>query len=201
MSKIKIISVDFQNDFTTKGGVCYRPRKSVPFIKSTLIPFLRSHNIKIAEIISDYRQPRPGDRGDCCHPGEWGYESGIPDDIKLPLVWIKCMNSPLWTRKNIGNKNKKPGLPFQDPNNFNKWLNHVIGDPKDKEIILIGLTSDCCVFCTAQELNWRGYKVKLLQEAVDNYSGSEKEKDYLLNNPPLTNWAKSVSWRTLRCRL
>ena len=199
MGKIIIISVDFQKDFTSKDGVCYKSRQSVQFVKETLVPFLRKHNIKIAEIISDYRQPRPGDKGDCCHPGEEGYESEIPEDVKLKNVWIKCMNSPVWTRKNIGLINKQPGLPYQDTNAFNKWLETVIGKPEDlEEVIIIGLTIDCCVLCTAQELDWHGYNVKILEEAVDSYSGNPKEKKQILNNTPLTNWAETISWKTLR---
>jgi len=194
--------VDFQKDISSKGGAFYKPRPSVEFIKNALVPFLREHNIKIAEIISDYRQPRPGEPGDCCHPGEWGYESEIPQDVKLEDVWIKCMNSPVWTRKNIGLANKKPGLPFQDTNSFDQWLEKNVGQPKDlDEVVLIGLTSDRCVLCTAQELSWRGYKVIILEEAVDNYSGNPQEKKQVLYNPPLTNWAKAISWETLKGKL
>lgn len=199
MSRIKIISVDFQKDFTSKEGICYKPRRSVKFVKETLVPFLRKHNIKIAEIISDYRQPRPGDTGDLCHPGEDGYESEIPGDVKNRNIWIKCMNSPVWIRKNIGLANKKPGLPYQDSYAFNKWLKKVVGNAN--EVVLFGLTIDCCVFCTAQELSWRGYKVLILEEAVDSYSGNQQEKKQIIYNPPLTNWAKAISWKTLRCKL
>lgn len=171
-------------------------------MKEILVPFLRKHNIKIAEIISDYRQPRLRDAGNCCHPGEKGYESEIPGDVKLKNVWIKCMNSPVWIRKNIGLANKKPGLPYQDTDAFNKWLKDAVGNPGDvDEIVLIGLTIDCCVLCTAQELNWRGYKIKILGEAVDSYSGNLQEKKQILNNTPLTNWAKSISWEILKGKL
>ena len=80
--KIKIISVDLQKDFTVENGICYKVRPAVEFVKQTLVPYLVHKDIKIAEIISDYRQPRPGDRGDCCHPGEWGYESEIPTETR-----------------------------------------------------------------------------------------------------------------------
>lgn len=199
MARISIVSIDFQNEFTAKGGVCYKPRESTLFVKEKLVPLLRKSEIKIAEIISDYRQPRPGDRGDCNHPGTWGYESEIPKDMRFTDQWIKCMNSPIWTRKNIGEESKKPGLPYQDPTSFQKWLLKTIGSPsKAGKIILIGLTLDCCVLSTAQELNWRAYDVYVLSEAVDTYSGSKKEKKYLLKNPPLTNWAEPISFRELR---
>ena len=53
--KTKIISIDFQKDFTAEGGICHKPRLSVDFVKNTLAPFLEKNNLKIAEIISDYR--------------------------------------------------------------------------------------------------------------------------------------------------
>lgn len=199
---IKIISVDFQKEFSAKGGKHYKPRLCVDFIKNTLIPFLRKNSVMIAEIVSDYRKPRPADLDDSTRPGEEGYASEIPDDVKLKNVWVKSMNSPIWTRENIGNPNKKPGIPYQDPKAFTQWLNSIIGKPeKVDDIVLIGLTLDCCVFSTAQELRWRGYKVKILREAVDTYSGSPQEKEMILNNPPLLNWAKVISWSELKGKL
>jgi nicotinamidase-related amidase len=200
MIQPKIISIDFQKDFTAKGGICYKPRPSVEFVKNTLVPSLIRNKIKIAEIISDYRQPRPGDRGNCCRPGEWGYQSEIEENAKVQPVWIKCMNSPIWVRKNGGNAKKKPGLPYQDPEEFTKWLNTVIGKPeKTKEIILIGLTLDCCILSAAQELNWRGYDVKVLFEATDPYSGDQEEKN-LINKIkyPLFNWADVITWKQFK---
>lgn len=195
--KTKIVSIDFQKDFTAEGGICYRPRPSVDFVKNTLAPYLETKNIKIAEIISDYRQPRPGDRGDCCRPGEWGYESEIPSSVKENDIWIKCMNSPIWVRDNIGDPTKKPGLPYQDPKKFSDWIEKVVGRPEETEIVLIGLTLDCCVLCTAQELNFRGYKVKILKEAVDAYSGSQDEKEALCKTP-VENWSDVISWKELQ---
>jgi len=61
MPGIKIISVDLQKEFSAKSGKHYRSHSNVDFIKNILVPFLRENNIKIAEIVSDYRQPRPGD--------------------------------------------------------------------------------------------------------------------------------------------
>jgi nicotinamidase-related amidase len=196
---IKIISVDLQKEFSSFGGKHYRPHSNVGFIRDTLVPYLRQNDLKIAEIISDYRKPRLGHKDDSCRPGERGYESELPSDIKLTPVWVKCMNSPIWTRKNIGNPYKKPGLPYQDPKSFGNWLHKVIGMPKilDK-IVLVGLTLDCCVLCTAQELNFRGYAVNILAEGVDVYSGNAKEKKMILNSHPLLYWAKPISWHALK---
>lgn len=197
--RVNIISVDLQKEFSASGGKHYRPHPNVDFIKNTLLPYLRAKKIKIAEIISDYRQPRPGDLDDSTRPGERGYESEIPEDMKMKPVWIKCMNSPIWTRENIGDQKKKPGVPFQDTAKFTKWLEKTIGKPEDSDIIvLIGLTLDCCVFCTAQELTFRAYNVRILEEGVDVYSGKPEEKQMILNNYPLYNWAEKITWDELK---
>jgi nicotinamidase-related amidase len=202
MSKLKLLSVDLQKDFSAPGGKHYKPHASVDFIKQTLIPFAKGHGLKIAEIISDYRQPRPGDRDDSCNPGTTGYESEVPDEQKLKPVWVKCMNSPIWVREGGGDPSAKPGLPYQDPATFTKWLESAIGKPEEVEaIVLVGLTIDCCVLCTAQELSFRAYKVKVLAEAVDVYSGDAKEKEAVLNSPILRNWAEVVTWSQLEREL
>lgn len=200
MPTIKIISVDFQKDFTSKNGVWFKNRSSVKFIKNIFIPFILKKKIKINEIISDYRQPRLGDLGNGCIPGTDGFLSEIPDSVKNKNIWIKCMNSPIWIRKNIGNSKKKPGLPYQNPKSFTKWLKKNIGNPKKiNVIILIGLTIDCCVTFVAQELTWRGYKVKILKDAVDTfiYAG-KKEKETVLNIIQANHWADIISWDELK---
>ena len=105
------------------------------------------------------------------------------------------MNSPIWIRENIGIAEKQPGLPYQDPERFTKWIDNNLGAPNSLErVILFGLILDCCILCTAQELKFRGYKVNILEEGTDTYSGKLDEKIYLLNNHPTTNWAKSIKW-------
>ncbi len=193
------IAVDIQNDFASPGGKFYTPKPSVGFLKQTLFPFFRKEKIKINEIISDYRQPRPGDRGDCCHPNEWGYQSLVPDSFKKS-VWIKCMNSPIWTRKNIGKANAQPGLPYPDPNSFAKWVKENVGKVKKTIPIVFGLTIDCCVLSTLQELSWRGYYPLVLREGVDHASGEIKDRDKLLETP-IPNWAKVVNWEDFQKKL
>lgn len=196
-----ILSVDLQKDFAVNGGKHYHPHPNVDFIQKTLIPFLRDHKIKVAEIVSDYRQPRPGDRDDSCNPGKVGYESIIPDDIKLKPVWIKCMNSPIWTRENAGEANKTAGLPYEDTIGFGKWLEKVIGDPDSVIPVIVGLTIDCCCLCTTQELSMRGYEVKVLAEGVDPYSGNQAEKEQILAGSILSNWGEVIYWDELRQEL
>ncbi len=198
MQPVRIISVDFQKDFSAEGGACYRVRPCTDFIRDVLVPHLRQRDARVAEIVSDYRLPRPGDRFECCVPGTAGYESEIPDDVKHPRVWIKCMNSPIWVRENGGVADRPPGLPYPDPAAFTAWLNGTVGSVDEAgDIVLIGLTLDCCVLCTAQELSFRGYRVRFLVEAVDTYSGSAEEKRALLQ-VPLANWGQPISWAQLR---
>jgi nicotinamidase-related amidase len=196
---IKFISVDLQRDFSAKGGRHYAVRPSVEFIKKILVPYLQKKKIKISEIISDYREEYNHKDNNACIPGTWGYVSEIPEENKKKDVWIKCENSPIWITKNIGNSKKQPGRPYQDPKAFTRWLNKNIGKPGDVDfVVLIGLTLDCCVFCTAQELKFRQYKVRILKEATDVYRGGEKDKEMILENYPLINWAEPILWKELR---
>ena len=195
----KIICVDFQKDFTSPEGNWFNPGKSVNFIKDTFIPFIRENHITIFEIISDYRQPRPGDVRDGCRPGMQGYESDIPVDIKSNDIWIKCMNSPIWIRENIGDPDGQPGIPYQDPEKFTKWLDRTIGRPNDLDFVtLVGLTVDRCVFSVAQELSWRGYSVKILDEGTDAVYGDEDYKRQLFTKSPLLYWASVIIRRRLK---
>lgn len=197
---IKFICVDFQKEFSDEKGKWFNHGTSVEFIKKDFTDFLKDNNIKINEIISDYRAPRPGDRGIGCIPGTFGYKSDIPSSIKNKDVWIKCMNSPIWVRDNIGNEHKQPGVPYQDPKKFNDWLNKNIGLPENVDlIVLFGLTVDCCVLCTAQELNFRGYKVKILYEAVDTMDPTNLEyKKQLSEKSPILTWANFITFEELK---
>jgi len=195
---LKFLSVDFQKDFTSEDGAHYMPGPSVSFIKQTFVPYLRENNIRVAEIVSDYRQPRPGRRGDFCKPGTKGYESEIPKDVRQPSVWVKAANTPLWTRENAGIEHKEPGIPYEDPARFSAWLSETIGAPSDVDVVVVGLTLDRCVLCTVQELYMRGYKTMILEEATDPASGDPVEKDAMLRGAIINNWSVPVSWNTLQ---
>ncbi len=191
---IKIVSVDFQKDFSSPSGKCYRPRPCIDFIKDELAPYCRAHDLKIAEIVSDYRLPRPGDEFECNVPGTTGYESEIPQEIKYSPIWVKSMNSPVWTRENAGVANKKPGLPYPDTQAFQNWLYQTIGRPEEvSAVVLIGLTIDCCVLCTGQELSYRAYPVHFLVEGVDTIDGNQEEKARILESPA-SNWGEAIHW-------
>jgi nicotinamidase-related amidase len=194
---IKIVSIDFQNDFTAINGKCFELRPSVKFIKNIFIPYLFKKDIKIAEIISDYRGLKLSNNDYCCVPGSWGYKSEIPEEVRRGSVWIKCMNSPVWIKKNIGNSAKQSGAPYSNHKKFNEWVKKTIGMPKDVIIVLIGLTLDCCVLCAAQEFNFLGYDVKILEEGTDVYSGVKSDKEFLFKST-INNWASPITWEKLK---
>ncbi|MCD6311297.1 MAG: isochorismatase family protein [Elusimicrobia bacterium] len=193
MALFSFVCVDFQKEFTKPTGSFYKKRPMVKFTKETLIPFFIKNKIRVAEIVADYRHPRCGDKNENCVPGTPGFESELPDAIKK-TPWVKSMNSPVWTRKNAGTV-KKTSWPYPDVDGFGKWIKKNI---KTKDCILFGLTLDRCLFCTAQELSFRGYKVSVIKEACDTYSGSKKEKDLMLKTPPVSNWISAVSWNKLK---
>jgi nicotinamidase-related amidase len=197
---MKIISVDFQKEFSAEGGRCYIPRPCIPFIKDVLVPFLRERGFKIAEIISDYRLPHRGSGFHACIPGTPGYRSEIPVDVKHENVWIKALASPGWIRKHSGDPSREPGLPYPDPHAFSEWLMGTVGLPsEDSEIILIGLTIDCCVLSVLEELRYRGYQASVLNEGVDTYSGDAEEKEFLMKKV-VPYWGKSVNWEQIKSK-
>jgi hypothetical protein len=164
--KAAIVSVDFQNDFAMPGGFHYRPRACVEFIQETLRPHLVNRGLRIAEIISDYREPRPDlpPKADpSCQPGEWGYESAIEADVKDPRQWIKCLNSPIWIRENIGDPARPPGSPYSEPSSFTRWAYTVVGWPEEVMVVLIGLTLDCCVLCNSSGIPVPGLRCSSAQ--------------------------------------
>lgn len=207
--KFSIISVDYQNDFCTKGGKYYLERPCQTFIEQVFVPCLKRKGIKIAEIVCDYRLPRPHETEAWCVPGEWGFLSAIDASVKLPNVWVKGQHSPEWVREHGGDASKKPGLPYQDPAAFTTWLKNTIGSPKEAgDVILIGLTLDCCVLQTAQQLHFRGYNVSILKEGSDIYDvnlvaqwlkNAADYKDILFNT---THWtcALPMTWEAFKTR-
>ena len=195
--KYEFIAVDIQNDFATEGGKFYTYKLSITFLKENVFPYLKEKNIKVNEIISDYRQPRNGDLGEGCFPGEWGYESVLPKDLQKSL-WVKCMNSPIWVRKNGGKAGKKPGLPYPDSKAFGKWIKKNIGKPEEVIPVIFGLTIDCCVLSTVQEFRWRGFSPIVIREAVDTSNGKIEDRDLVLEKTALRWWGKTINWEEFK---
>lgn len=199
MVKYSFIAVDLQNDFAEESGAFFIHGQWKNFLKGILFPFIKKVNVKVNEIISDYRQPRPGDRRDCCHPGKWGYDSIVPKEI-VKSTWIKSMNSPVWVRENIGRPDKAPGWPYPDPVSFGDWLKENIGVPEVTVPVVFGLTIDCCVLSTLQELSWRGYYPLVIKEGVAHSSGKISDRDSILKSP-IPNWSEIVTFDELKKKL
>ena len=189
MVDFDLICVDFQYDFADENGVNFNRGKSVEFIKNTLIPTLINNNLKLLEIISDYRLPRGKSKNESCVPGTLGYTSLIPETLKEGSPWIKCMHNPLWTRNGIGESSKTPGEPYQNPAVFNEWIS---GNIKSKKVVLFGLTADCCVLQTASELYFRGYDVYCIYEATDPMNERLEYKDEILYHSTFSLYAKTI---------
>lgn len=194
--KYEYIAVDLQNDFASSGGRHYQERPSVRFLQETVFPYFQEHGIQINEIISDYRAPRPGYSGKGCAPGTWGYESVVPKEL-VKSRWIKSQNSPLWTRANAGVPDKEPGPPVQEVESFTKWLENSIGIPTESIPVVFGLTVECCVLSTLQELRWRGYAPLVLKEGVDHYGGQTDAKENVFELLKDTHWGKTIVWEEL----
>lgn len=189
-----LIAVDLQNDFAAEGGKLYSPKPCLLFLRSTLFPYLESSGMQISEIVSDYRQPRPGYTKGCCEPGQWGHDSIVPAG-RTGSRLVKSMNSPVWTRENIGEADGEPGRRIPTPS----------GSPRGCELRWgtrrrcpgsVGLTVDCCVLCVAQELSWRGYETLVLREGVDCPSGKPDDRDTILATT-VQNWAGTIVWQQL----
>jgi hypothetical protein len=56
---------------------------------------------------------------------------------------------------------------------------------------------DVCIFCTAQELYWRGYHTKILYEATDPMRDAVNYKQQLATSSPLLVWAGIIHYDEL----
>ena len=186
---VDLISVDFQSDFAEESGANFIKGKSISFIKTVLIPYLKENNIKVSEVISDYRLPRGKSNNESCVPGTRGFASLIPNELRKGVPWIKCMHNPLWTRENIGIPQAIVGNIFQDPTTFNQWISQQI---QCKDVVLFGLTAECCVLQLASELYFRGFNVYVIYEATDPMNERLFFKDEIMYHSTLNIYSKTI---------
>ena len=104
------------------------------------------------------------------------------------------MNSPIWIRVGIGDKDQTPGKPYPDPDLFGKWIEQNIGKSDKVRPVVFGLTIDCCVLSVIQEFRWRGFEPIVIREAVDHASGKEQDRDLVLEKTAISWWAETMSW-------
>jgi nicotinamidase-related amidase len=194
LTRMRLVSVDFQNDFTSPGGVHYRGQPCVEFITGTVVPFARAHGIAVAEIVSDYRCPGGDDADATCVPGQWGYESAIPADVKPVAPWVKASIAPSWVRDGGGSADAVPGPARPDPSGFTTWLEEAIGPPdRSCPVVIMGLVLEVCVLASLIELRLRGYPAVVLIEGVDTYDGDPRRKLEFLDT--LAGfWGQPMTW-------
>lgn len=190
---MRLLSVDFQNDFVSPGGVHYQGQPCVGFVTDTVVPFARANGVAVAEIVSDYRGPG----GPTCVPGQWGYESAIPADVKPFAPWVKASIAPTWVRDGGGLADAVPGPERPDPLGFTAWLHATIGPPdSDEPIVLVGLVLEVCVLATLIDLRLRGYPAVVLTEGVDTYDGDQLRKQSFLDTLG-GFWGQPTTWSQL----
>lgn len=93
---MNLVSVDFQNDFVSDGGVHFNRQPCIDFVTQTVVPYTKAHGIPIAEIVSDYRTPGGDEDDTTCVPGRWGFANWLetaigPPSRSGPVVLIGLM--------------------------------------------------------------------------------------------------------------
>lgn len=192
---MRLISVDFQNDFVSPGGVHYGRQPCVEFVLGTVVPFVRTHGVSVAEIVSDYRSPGGSDADSTCVPGQWGSESAIPADVKAVAPWVKASIAPSWVRDGGGQAGAVPGVERPDPIGFSRWLEDAIGPPdRNEPVVIMGLVLEVCVLATLIDIKLRGYPAAILVEGVDTSDGDQQRKQQFLDTlAPF--WGTPVTWK------
>lgn len=193
-NKIEFIAVDLQNEFTHPKGKYCSVGNSVKFIQSVLFPYLSNHHLKVNEVISDYRQPRHSKSGSYCIPGDFGYESIIPKELKKADIWVKSMHNPTWIRTQ-NDQSSFLDYPKPEPQQFSDWLKRNIGG---NDVIIFGETLDVCVYALAQELYYRGYRVYILYEATDPMNERLDHKDSIAYHTGLSVYAKLIHFDEMK---
>jgi nicotinamidase-related amidase len=187
---IAFISVDMQNDFVSEGGIWYQRKECAAFFRDSVVPVLRSSGRKVQSITSDYSLPRANGSRSYCVPGQWGGQSVVPADV-TQFTWVKAARSPIWVRDQSGVE------PRPEPRRFTDWLHESVGPPSPQlHVCVMGVALECCVLCVVQELYFRGYRVRLVPEAVDTESGDTAEKDFCLRLL-FRLWASPLLWPDL----
>lgn len=191
---MRLISVDFQHDFAAPGGVHYRGQPCAGFVTNTVVPFARAHGVAVAEIVSDYRSPGGNVADSTCVPGQWGYESAIPADLKPVAPWVKASIAPPWARDGGGRADAVPGPARLDPTGFANWLEAAIGPPGGSEpVVIMGLVLEVCVLASLIEIRLRGYPAVVLIDGVDTYDGDQRRKLEFLDT--LAGfWGQPLTW-------
>jgi len=195
--KYALVSVDFQNSYLLKGQEFYSSRPGLlSGITRHLYPLLRKYDIRVFQIMSDYRAPSKEHKIGC-QPGTIGFMSGLDNKYCEGETFYKANISPLWQRKNIGLADCPTEEPYLDPKVFTKWVNDNFDAPSDTKIILMGIGIESSMFATAKEFSQLGYDVYFLFEACDTIRHNKAYKRLLFENSPLLEYVGLITYKKL----
>lgn len=184
--KMKVILVNFQNEYLSKKGKWFSKSKITKFITSRFIPFCDRHNLSIYEIKSDYSTPNMINQNGCV-PGTFGFKSLIEEGKLAAKPFIKSDNSPNFIRPNHGDN------PVEKPEEFKHWLDENIGDPSQiAYVLLLGIGLESSITMIGHEMAKYGYKIKILKEGTD--TTNKKYTEFMLDKFPLVSWGKVINF-------
>lgn len=186
--KVKVILVNFQNEYLSKKGKWYRKSKITSFIIDRFIPFCERHNLSVYEIKSDYSSPNSTKQVGCA-PGTYGFKTLISDSKFASSSFIKSDNSPNFIREKNGE------MPVEKPIEFKHWLDVNIGDPSQIGYVLIlGMELESSITMIGHQMSKYGYKIKILKEGTESTNKNKKYTDFMLDKFPLVSWGKIVTF-------
>lgn len=186
--KVKVILVNFQNEYLSKKGKWYRKSKITNFIIDRFIPFCERHNLSVYEIKSDYSSPNSTKQVGCA-PGTYGFKTLISDSKFASSPFIKSDNSPNFVREKNGE------MPVEKPIEFKHWLDVNIGDPSQIGYVLIlGMGLEASITMIGHQMSKYGYKIKILKEGTESTNKNKKYTDFMLDKFPLVSWGKVVTF-------
>ncbi len=188
--KMKVILVNFQNEYLSKKGKWYRKSKMPKFITTRFIPFCERHKLPVYEIKSDFGSPNLT-KNIGCAPGTYGFKTLIPDSKFAAKPFIKSDNSPNFVRENNGE------MPVEKPLEFKHWLDVNIGDPSQIGYVLVlGMGLESSIALIGNEMAKYGYKIRILKEGTESTNKNKKYTDFMLDKFPLVSWGKIINFVT-----
>ena len=195
--KYALVSVDFQNSYLLKGQEFYCSRPGLlSGITRNLYPLLKKYDIRVFQIMSDYRAPSKEHKIGC-QPGTIGFMSGLDNKYCEGETFYKANISPLWQRKNIGLADSPTDEPYVDTKKFTDWINNNFDSPSETKIILMGIGIESSMFATAKEFSQLGYDVYFLFEACDTIRHNKAYKRLLFENSPLLEYVGLITYKKL----
>lgn len=94
------------------------------------------------EIVSDHRTEGGDEADTTCVPGQWGYRSAMPADLRSVSPGVKASIAPTWVRDGGGRAGAVPGPAKADPVGFTTWLESSLGPAASTgPVVIVGLVA------------------------------------------------------------